>query len=171
MINTLIWNINGIKSVFERLQFLKLGNHLPFIGVLEPSTNIDKIHKFQRSLGFSPAFSNTTSNIRIFAKDSLCCSIIDDQEHVLTCTLKMFNGIDIMFSIVYAKDSSNIRIPLWEDINRLSSTTLPWCVAGDLNYITGDQEKEGGNLQKHKKAIPFINCILDCDMIELGFRT
>lgn len=71
-----------------------------------------------------------------------------------------------MFSIVYAKTKSNLKTPLWDDLNRLSGTSLQ-CVVGDFNCITEAQEKEGGAPHKHQKALPFINCILDCDLLDL----
>ncbi|KAH0642636.1 hypothetical protein KY289_033610 [Solanum tuberosum] len=77
------------------------------------------------------------------------------------------NGILSVFSIVYAKTESKPREPLCDDLRRLAnSINQPWCIFGDFNCITEASEKQGGRPQK---AMPFINCIVDCDLIDMGY--
>lgn len=167
MVSTLIWNI---RTALDRLKFLKVSNNISIIAILEPKAKGNKLHNYKRALGFSQAFNNINNKIWLFCNDSLDCTIVDDQEQVLSCSLKGDNGVLSVFSIVYAKTKSKLREPLWDDLRRLAnSINQPWCIVGDFNCITEASEKQGGTPHKPQKAMPFINCIVDCDLIDMDY--
>lgn len=136
---------------------------------MEPLVAREKLQRYKRMLGCSQAFSNINNKIWIFGDEDLDCTVIDDQEQVLTCSISVKNEEEFIISAVYAKTKSALRLPLWEDLKRLSYYNKPWCVTGDFNCITEAQEKEGGLPHNHQKALPFINCILQCDLVDLQF--
>lgn len=102
-------------------------------------------------------------------EDDMDFTIMDNQEQVLTCSIKLSSDEELLISIVYVKTKSDLRVPLWNDLRRLYSSIIPWCVSGDFNCITEAQEKERGLPHKHQKSIPFINCIPDCDLVDMNF--
>lgn len=87
-------------------------------------------------------------------EDDMDFTIMDNQEQVLTCSIKLSSDEELLISIVYVKTKSDLRVPLLNDLRRLYSSIIPWCVSGDFNCITEAQEKEGGLPHKHQK--PFL---------------
>ncbi|OIT20956.1 hypothetical protein A4A49_64333, partial [Nicotiana attenuata] len=125
--------------------------------------------KIQRMIGYSQAFRNIKNKIWIFSNGDLDCTVIDDLEQVLTCSINVNNEEDFIIFVVYTNTKSSLRLPLLEDLKRLSYYNKPWRVTCDFNCTTKAQEKKGGLPHNHQKALPFINCILQCDIVDLQF--
>ncbi|KAH0766277.1 hypothetical protein KY285_002148 [Solanum tuberosum] len=62
------------------------------------------------------------------------------------------------------------RQDLWDDIKNFATVnSSPWMVIGDFNSIITPEEKKGGNAHNISKSMPFINCILDSGLLDMGF--
>ncbi|KAH0773047.1 hypothetical protein KY290_010184 [Solanum tuberosum] len=66
--------------------------------------------------------------------------------------------------------SMHQRQDLWDDIKNFATVnSSPWIVIGDFNSIITPEEKKGGNAHNISKSMPFINCILDSGLLDMGF--
>ncbi|PHU30204.1 hypothetical protein BC332_02297 [Capsicum chinense] len=54
---------------------------------------------------------------------------------------------------------------------RVFSTTInaPWAITGDFNSILSKEEKMGGKPYRLSKSIPFIECLHDCGLRDIGY--
>ncbi|KAF3620937.1 hypothetical protein FXO38_32083, partial [Capsicum annuum] len=62
------------------------------------------------------------------------------------------------------------REDLWRYM-RVFSTTIntPWAITGDFNSILSKEEKIGGKPYRLSKSIPFIECLHDCGLRDIGY--
>lgn len=71
-------------------------------------------------------------------------------------------------SIIYASNIVATRKRLWDNLYSLSRTiNNPWLEAGDFNDILSQKYKWGGI--SYSRKIIFINCIDECQLLDLGF--
>lgn len=145
MINTLSWNIRGVRSQgsLERLKTLKNQHKFPYIFLQEPKVNQKNIEKFKRRLGYPCCFYNCYNKIWIFWSIGYQLDIIEDKEqHVLIHITYLHEPVDFHLFMVYAKCEEALRISLWDDLRDISGRiTGPWGVVGDFNVITCSDEK------------------------------
>jgi len=75
-------------------------------------------------------------------------------------------------TFVYAKCKDYLRRPLWERMLHYADTRndVPWCVVGDFNVITHNEEKLGGIPYNMRKSLEFISVIEACGLMDLGFN-
>lgn len=96
-------------------------------------------------------------------------SIQYDKEQQLTSTIKQEDNTTVI-TIVYAKYNVHLREPLWDDLWKLSSMYKEdWIMIGDFNSIIDPSEKQGGRPHRMEKRFPFIECIRDCELHDLGY--
>lgn len=50
-----------------------------------------------------------------------------------------------------------------------STISNPWAVIGDFNSILSTDEKLGGTPHNLSKSLPFIECLHDCDLTDMGY--
>jgi len=50
-----------------------------------------------------------------------------------------------------------------------STISNPWDVIGDFNSILNVEEKLGGNPHRLYKILPFMECLFDCDLVDMGY--
>ncbi|XP_075107024.1 uncharacterized protein LOC142180006 [Nicotiana tabacum] len=75
-----------------------------------------------------------------------------------------------LVSIVYAKSKSAGREELWEYMRTFATTvSIPWTVCGDFNSIINAEEKMGGVPHRLGKSLPFIECLNDCGLMDMGY--
>ncbi|KAK1381144.1 hypothetical protein POM88_027888 [Heracleum sosnowskyi] len=75
---------------------------------------------------------------------------------------------------LYGEPARSERHKTWELLRNLArDANLPWCVMGDLNNITSQQDKKGGILYPNNLISGFNDCLHDtclCDMDILGHQ-
>ncbi|XP_019266683.1 PREDICTED: uncharacterized protein LOC109244105 [Nicotiana attenuata] len=97
------------------------------------------------------------------------CRVIEESEQQVTCEIK-WNGDTIIISAVYAKCDAVLREDLWDSLRDIADRyKLPWLIAGDFNCIVDPGEKKGGKPHGMSKSLPFIQCIMDCELIDPGY--
>ncbi|XP_059301908.1 uncharacterized protein LOC132053826 [Lycium ferocissimum] len=173
MIDTIIWNIRGVKSrgAFERLKFLTKLNKLQIISILEPFVDKDFITLYKRWIGMNGCCSNINGKIWIFWTSLFEASEISNDTQQVTMKFKQKDNFDVFYmTFVYAKDKEHLRKPLWESLhNSYNLVGGPWCISGDFNVIMDANEKKGGNPHKMQKSWDFINSMEECGMVDAGF--
>ncbi|XP_059315604.1 uncharacterized protein LOC132066277 [Lycium ferocissimum] len=139
------------------------------MALMEPFCRRSKIDKFKRWLGYHFAYSNCNNKIWIFCDQIYGCTIIQDTEQQVTCTINA-HGDSIIITAIYAKCKIYLREPLWDDLRHMANNiNIPWLRGGDFNCVLDASEKKGGNTHKMSKSMPPINCIIDCSLIDPGY--
>ncbi|XP_019242618.1 PREDICTED: uncharacterized protein LOC109222755 [Nicotiana attenuata] len=136
---------------------------------MEPFCGRKKLEKFRRGLGFDFAYANCNNKIWFFGDSSINCIVIEDLPQLINCSIDN-NGETLYMTLVYAKCKAHLREPLWDSIKSFSNgVSSPWMVIGDFNAITDPQEKKRGKIHNMSKSLPFINCIVDSGLLDLGY--
>ena len=80
-------------------------------------------------------------------------------------------GKTVYLTFVYVDPVQKMREQVWERLTRYGlSRSEPWFIIGDLNEITGNQEKEGGSIRSANPFIPFNNMIRNSGLLEFPAR-
>lgn len=62
------------------------------------------------------------------------------------CKIKVKSSdCQFLLTIIYASNSLNERLSLWDDLRKLRATT-PWITVGDFNNVLKAEEREGGSV-------------------------
>ncbi|XP_060185367.1 uncharacterized protein LOC132614835 [Lycium barbarum] len=159
MINTIFWNIRGVrtKKANHRLKNLIKIHKVDFVAILEPFLNMNKIEKYMKYFGFQHNLSNLNGQIWLFWAGNYNTSVIDNTDQQITIKMHSSNtGKDIFFTAVYAKCTALERKDLWEDLERVHHLIQgPWCISGDFNVILDPDEKLGGRPHRMYKSLDF----------------
>lgn len=106
MINTIIWNIKGVRSqkAIHRLKNLCIINKIDFAAIIEPFSNKGKIQGYMRFLRFHHCQENINGQIWYFWKQNCQAKVIANEEQQITLQIKhdMIDN-ELCFSVVYAK--------------------------------------------------------------------
>jgi hypothetical protein len=90
------------------------------------------------------------------------------------------NFIDVVFETLcgsrwrltgfYGEPAWEDRHQSWSSLRDLSSRPLlPWLVLGDFNEILFSDEKEGGNPRPARMMQEFRDCLMDCELHDMGY--
>ncbi|XP_070036954.1 uncharacterized protein [Nicotiana tomentosiformis] len=130
---------NGALEILR--QMIRL-NKFSFIALVVPFDNANKLEKYIRSLGYHNAYANSNNQIWLFWKEDLDC----------------------------AKCEEDLREELWNKLRNLCDNfKLSWFIVGDFNCITGAAEKKGSTPHRMSKSLSFIQCIMDCELVDAGY--
>ncbi|XP_060211761.1 uncharacterized protein LOC132639325 [Lycium barbarum] len=168
MFKSLYWNIRSIKTngALERLKQLIKAEKLPIIALAEPFHKDNKLDKYKRILGYHYAHSNYNSQIWIFWDSNTDCTISDEDDQQVTCTITI-NGTPFLITYIYAKCDAQLRVDLRNKLRSISDNyNLPWLITGDFNCIIDPVEKKGCSLHRMSKCMEFIQCIMDCELLD-----
>ncbi|XP_060202677.1 uncharacterized protein LOC132631093 [Lycium barbarum] len=116
-------------------------------------------------------YANCSNKIWIFWNFDVSCSIYANEDQLVTCKVEHNPSNSFYFiSVVYAKSTSSGKEDLWGYLRALSSTIdHPWAVCGNFNSIITSEEKQGGKPHRLNKSIPFIECLQDCGLMDMGY--
>lgn len=75
-----------------------------------------------------------------------------------------------MISFVYTKRDVVLREILWDSLRDIADRyRLLWLIVGNFNCIMDFGEKKGGKPHGWSKSLPFIQCIMDYELINTGY--
>ena len=75
-----------------------------------------------------------------------------------------------IISAIYANPRFAERCMLWENLKLISNLhDLPWALMGDFNEVISEGEKSGGNLICQRRVRAILDCMNECQMMDLGF--
>nr|XP_023874857.1 uncharacterized protein LOC111987377 [Quercus suber] len=75
-----------------------------------------------------------------------------------------------IFSAVYASPRLEERTISWNNLATVAeSHNLPWVIAGDFNELLNSDDKFGGREISINRSLMFKECLVKCNMIDLGF--
>ncbi|GAA0187530.1 hypothetical protein LIER_34818 [Lithospermum erythrorhizon] len=77
---------------------------------------------------------------------------------------------EIMLTAVYGSCHIPTRRMLWDGLQNMSGTAMPWIVMGDFNTIFGHSEQVGCKAIDPKALEDFNDCILNCRLEDAGCK-
>ncbi|XP_016435434.1 uncharacterized protein LOC107761696 [Nicotiana tabacum] len=120
-------------------------------------------------MGFANAYSNSNCQILIFWDEAVDCRVVEESEQKVTCSFNWM-GTNILITFVYVKCIADFRKDLWENVKNISDRySLSQYIAGDFDCIVDPVEKQGGSPHRMSKSLSFLQCIMDCDLIDPGY--
>lgn len=116
-------------------------------------------------------FTNCSNKVWIFWSSTLNCNVYASEDQMVTCKISdNHRSIVYYLSVVYAKSRSARREDIWGYMRAFASpSNSPWAVCGDFNSILSAEEKLGGKAHRLSKSIPFMECLLDCGLNDIGY--
>ncbi|KAL0913107.1 hypothetical protein M5K25_016539 [Dendrobium thyrsiflorum] len=100
--------------------------------------------------------------------DNISFTHTSSSSQMITGIVKTSHTIPFLLSAVYASNSFDERLALWEDLSKVqSNNTLPWVILGDFNCCRFQSDKKGGNSIPLSRLAPFNNFIFDSHLVEL----
>ncbi|KAL0924452.1 hypothetical protein M5K25_005283 [Dendrobium thyrsiflorum] len=100
--------------------------------------------------------------------DNISFTHTSSSSQMITGIVKTSHTIPFLLSAVYASNSFEERLALWEDLSKIqSNNTLPWVILGDFNCCRFQSDKKGGNSIPLSRLAPFNNFIFDSHLVEL----
>ena len=166
----LVWNARGVgnSKTQQQIWFTKNKEKVNFLAILKPMVDVNSFlycSKFQ----FDACISNV-NKIWLFHNLDWDVEVVLNHEQVLHCKVKTPECLNtFLISIVYAKCSRRERGDLWDSLRDVSPQDGPWVVGGDFNSISNSSEGEGGAPPDLNAMNDFNSCILDCNLLDIGF--
>lgn len=72
--------------------------------------------------------------------------------------------------VVYAKCSQLKRKMLWENLEAIDTSSLPWILCGDFNIIKDDLERRGGHFRPFAPMEDFNLCLQNFELLDMCFQ-
>jgi hypothetical protein len=175
--NCLVWNCRGAGGrFFPSLirDYIKI-YHIDFIAILETRISGIKAEKVIKKIGMDKCAKveaiGFSGGIWCLWKSS--CPPITVIASSRYCIHLKVNGnapSAWYLSIIYASPQLGHREETWEELRQFKdSINLPWCLAGDFNTVLFSHEKDGGAPVNQASSTAFMNCINDCNLVDLGY--
>lgn len=74
------------------------------------------------------------------------------------------------FSVIYASPIASNREEVWQELKEFHSLYPgPWCITEDFNTVIFASEREGSAAFYPRSSNAFVECIEDCNLMDMGF--
>ncbi|KAL0404334.1 UNVERIFIED_CONTAM: hypothetical protein Sradi_2074200 [Sesamum radiatum] len=173
----LLWNCQGLGNLgtIKGLRDLIRENnpHLVFLAETKCSTSQIEVLKRRLNLfGFCVESRGKSGGLALFWNKSVDVQLQSFSHYHIDVSVRLSNSEEWWrFSGVYGEPDTSKRTVFWNLLSRLHRQSVrPWLVAGDFNEILEHSEKEGGPLRAEWQIRNFRNCLLSCELHDLGFQ-
>lgn len=173
MINTLCWNIRGIRSkgTLPYLKYLLSKFKPELLILLEPMVDGSQLDKFKRDIHFDEAQhgGNKNNKIWVLRRTSFTIEEMQWEEQYVSCKITLGDKL-FWYSFVYAKCKRDERQVLWDNlVARADVINVPWMVGRDFNTIAHPEEKHGKQKADEKAIMDFNNFQMRAGLSDAGF--
>ncbi|XP_062112653.1 uncharacterized protein LOC133823820 [Humulus lupulus] len=172
--STLSWNCRGLGTP-RTVQFLKecvFQKKPNFIFLCEILCKTEKVNRIKRSLGFegmivveSIGHSGGLALLWKFNEEAQLLSF--SKNHIdVVCSPK--NTPAYRLTGFYGNPNRSDRSITWQLLRDLSSSsTLPWCIIGDMNNVLSQRDKRGGRPYPNNLLEGFQQLVQDLGLIDI----
>ncbi|KAL9232349.1 hypothetical protein vseg_007472 [Gypsophila vaccaria] len=175
MDNIGFWNVKGMNRLTKQneINFFLHNKDIGLIGLIETKINNKAFQKAQ--LSFYNWCISTNSGYHkggriwiVWKPQVYRVQFLEySAQHIHMKVESIQRSQSFYFTVVYAFNGIQDRVPLWGHLRRISSSVSgPWAIGGDFNCIMSVNEKVGGNVTT-EGSDQFRNCIGDCSVIDL----
>uniref|UniRef100_A0A803QSE9 Endonuclease/exonuclease/phosphatase domain-containing protein n=1 Tax=Cannabis sativa TaxID=3483 RepID=A0A803QSE9_CANSA len=167
-------NCHGLGNpwAFQFIKDLVVQKRPNFLFLCETLSKKDVVERLWVAIGFDGAFvvgvQGKSGGVALLWR----CS---EEVHLLEYGL---NYIDVSIEVIdhgkwrltglYGEPNRSLRRRTWELLRNLKEkSSLSWCIIGDFNNVTSQQDKNGGNPYPNWLVNGFIEVLEDCGLYDL----
>uniref|UniRef100_A0A453IQP4 Endonuclease/exonuclease/phosphatase domain-containing protein n=2 Tax=Aegilops tauschii subsp. strangulata TaxID=200361 RepID=A0A453IQP4_AEGTS len=175
--NILAWNCRGVgnrRTVREVLALVK-ANDPKLVFLSETRQDVAKVEKLKWRLGLK-GFHGVSSNgksggLALFWDESLSVTVLDACCHYIDVRVDdVGGGTSWIGTFVYGEPRVENRQAMWDHLVRLRAVSQePWFVCGEYNKALWQHEHLSRSLQSETQMSAFRDCLLLCELMDLGF--
>lgn len=173
MINTIFWNIRGVrtKKAIHKLKYLINNNKIVFVAIMEHFASENNIEGYRKFLKFQHRAANLNGQILYFWNSQCDPIIVANDEQQITLHIKeSMHDKGFYVTAVYAKCTTVDKKDLWSSIDNINMIIDgSWCVGGDFNVIMDPDERLGGRPQRAHMSFDFVTIMETCGLDDIGF--
>lgn len=169
------WNCRGAASPKFQLCLNELiRTHTPdLLFLMEPRVHSRKGKKILNKYAFTNFVAVEAEGFSgglwcFWNKLLLNVQVLNYSNEIINLAITKNDGVDWVFSLVYASPTEDIRFELWQQITKLGSIfRCPWCLIGDFNEILSQSDKKGGRRATRTQG---LHRVLElCELTPLPF--
>ncbi|XP_060959373.1 uncharacterized protein LOC133030597 [Cannabis sativa] len=133
------------------------------------------VEKLRVSLGFEGAMAvdvqGRSGGVAMLWRDNTEIHVLGVGTNYIDVSVKSSEGETWRLTGLYGEPNRNLRKRTWELLRNLKARyDLPWCIIGDLNNVTSQQDKRGGNLYPNWLIDGFCGVLEDCDLHDMDLN-
>ncbi|CAM8901946.1 unnamed protein product [Rhodiola kirilowii] len=171
----LAWNCRGIGSL-SAVRALKevIRSSSPLVvGLIETKCGNRRCEIVRVKLGFDCCFvvpaRGRSGGLALFWNNTMDVSVVSYSGFHIDFTLRHRGSVHV--TLFYGNPRTSLRHKSWDLIRRLRGLiNLPWCVISDFNEIFSFSESTSSNLSRRGHMENFRQVLLDCNLMDLGFK-
>ncbi|GLU11862.1 hypothetical protein SLE2022_285820 [Rubroshorea leprosula] len=190
MVKIISWNCRGVaKHNFHSSAMDLKRTHNPAIMlVVETKLSGEDARSQAASLGFAKSFVVNSNGLAgglwlLWDDAAVVVDIVSYSDQAIHAIIKVCNnpsfptdwflsGIygDWFLSGIYGRPQIATRALLWNELSTIAENiSMPWMMIGDFNDVLDQSEKFGGNRICQARVQFYLECMNNCNMIDLGF--
>ncbi|XP_077232609.1 uncharacterized protein LOC143869954 [Tasmannia lanceolata] len=176
MIKTGVWNIRGLGTTLKRdsVRNLIYSENLSLLCLVETRATQDHFISYTQEIMPNWKFVNNYSyapNGRIWVgwnpSELTFTKLNESDQHIHGEIWISQIQKRMLITAVYAHNYGRERRRLWETLNQVNHSGIPWIALGDFNIIRFLSEKFGGSEPCRENIEEFNNCIMECSLSDL----
>ncbi|GKV14797.1 hypothetical protein SLEP1_g25615 [Rubroshorea leprosula] len=181
MVKIISWNCRGAaKHNFHSSAMDLKRTHNPAIMlVVETKLSGEDARSQAASLGFAKSFVVNSNGLAgglwlLWDDAAVVVDIVSYSDQAIHAIIKVCNNpsfpIDWFLSGIYGRPQIATRTLLWNELSTIAENiSMPWMMIGDFNDVLDQSEKFGGNRICQARVRAYLECMNNCNMIDLGF--
>ncbi|GLT87033.1 hypothetical protein SLE2022_051370 [Rubroshorea leprosula] len=175
------WNCRGALKVgfCKGVMDLKRIHNPAMLLILETKISGQNAREVADSLGFPKSCIVNSDGLAgglwlLWDDSRLTVDILSTSNQAIHAVIQVSNNplfpFNWFFSGIYGRPHFEIRNILWQELTVMANVIQgPWMIIEDFNDVVDQSEKFGGNeiSQTHVRA--YLDCMNNCNMVDLGF--
>uniref|UniRef100_A0A803PEK6 Reverse transcriptase domain-containing protein n=1 Tax=Cannabis sativa TaxID=3483 RepID=A0A803PEK6_CANSA len=174
IMNALSWNCRGLGNPWA-FQFLKeiISQKKPkMVFLCETKCAKERVEWVGRNLGFEGVFiveaQGRSGGLAFLWKVSQEGHVVGFSHHHIDFVVREEGKAEWRLTGVYGESRRTHRQETWDLLRTLKqSSSLPWCILGDLNNVVSQQDKRGGHPYPRALIEGFLQALNDCDLTDM----
>uniref|UniRef100_A0A803NFE8 Uncharacterized protein n=1 Tax=Cannabis sativa TaxID=3483 RepID=A0A803NFE8_CANSA len=168
IMNAISWNCRGLGNPWA-FQFLKeiISQKKPkLVFLCETKCAKDRVEWVGRTLGFEGVFTveaqGRSGGLALFWKANQEGHVVGFSHHHIDFLVREEGKEEWRLTGVYGESRRTHRQETWDLLRTLKlSSSLPWCILGDLNNVVSQQDKRGGQPYPRSLIEGFLQALND----------
>ncbi|GKV21679.1 hypothetical protein SLEP1_g31635 [Rubroshorea leprosula] len=181
MVKIISWNYRGAAkhNCHSSAMDLKRTHNPAIMLVVETKLSGEDARSQVASLGFAKSFVVNSNGLAgglwlLWDDAAVVVDIVSYSDQAIHAIIKVCNNpsfpIDWFLSGIYGRPQIATRALLWNELSTIAENiSMPWMMIGDFNDVLDQSEKFGGNRICQARFRAYLECMNNCNMIDLGF--
>uniref|UniRef100_A0A803NL38 DUF4283 domain-containing protein n=1 Tax=Cannabis sativa TaxID=3483 RepID=A0A803NL38_CANSA len=174
IMSVISWKCHGLGNPWAQ-QFLKdlvVQKKPNFLFLCETLAKKEVVEKVRVAIGFEGALAidcqGKSGGVALLWRDEEDVQVLEYGVSYIDVVICGYDQGHWRMTGMYGEPNRNLRKRTWDLIRELKSkSTLPWCIIGDLNNVTSQEDKKGGNPYPRWLVDGFNDTLVDCGLHDL----